>query len=103
MRGASLLRARTHLVEHVIQHPGVLGLRAEQDDLRVLSAAHAVPRGPEEELTAADHFLVATGIGDGELALDQVAPVRRVAQVALQALEEWRDVGTGREREVLAA
>jgi hypothetical protein len=101
--GRPALHDAAHLCEHVIDDFGVLVLRAEHDDFGVLVDLHRVSGRPMEQVAAGEGFFAAIGIRDGDFALHQVAPVRRLAQVALQPPEQRRDVGTGRQREILAA
>jgi hypothetical protein len=92
-----------HLAKHVIYDLTMLVLRTEQDDLGIIADFDRVSGWPVEQVTAVDHFICAVCVGDGEFTPQQVAPVRGLAQVALQPLEERRDVRTGAERKVLAA
>src|SRR5688500_9702236 len=92
-----------YFFDHVIDDVAVLALRAEHDDLRVGVDLHVVPRRPVEEVVRLDRLALALRIGGGDLAVQHEAPVRAVAVVAFQALEQRRGIDARRQREVLAA
>ncbi len=80
----------------------VLDLRAEQDDLGIDAHAHRMARRPIEEIAARDDFFLPIAVRDGDLPLDHVSPMRGLAQIGFQSLEERPEVGALLEREVLA-
>src|SRR3954453_3870969 len=82
-----------HRREHVVHHVAVLVLGAEQHDLGVLDDAHAVPGRPVEEVLCHTLLCGAVGVGHDQGAGDDVPPVRGLAGVVLEALEQRRDVG----------
>ena len=79
----------------MINYTGVLVLRAEQDELAVPGDPNRVSRWPVEQVPGRDLLLGPVAKGDAQLAVDQVAPVRRLAEVVLEPLQERRDVGPG--------
>jgi len=91
------------LLPHVIDHLGVLPLRAEHDDLRVGRDLHVVPGGPVEQVGRLDRLPLAGRVRRGQLPAQDVAPVRALAEVAVQPLEQGRGVHSGGQREELAA
>ena len=91
------------LCNHVIDHPAVLVLRAEHDDLGIRVDPHVVAGRPIEQIVGAHRFLRPAGVRGGELSLHDEAPVRTLAKIAFQALEQGRGVDIRRQREVFAA
>ena len=72
-------RARSsdaHLAHHVIQHRGVLDLRAEENDFRVLGDPDAVARRPIEDVRPRARLLRTTRVVDDELTGDDVKKAR---------------------------
>jgi hypothetical protein len=63
---------------------------------RITSAAFSTRHGmagrPIEQVAGAHRLLACVAVGDREFAFDQVAPMRGLAQVVLQALQQGRDV-----------
>src|SRR5439155_8516620 len=92
-----------HLREHVVHHPRVLDLRAEEDDLGVIHHAHAVSWWPVEQVVGGAGLLPSVGVGDDDFTGEHVAPMRGRAGVTLQPFQQWSNVGAGPEREVLAS
>ena len=80
----------------------MLDLGAEQNDLRVPSYLHCMAGRPIEDLSAGNGLLPPILVSHGNLPFDQVAPMRRLAKVIFQTLQERRDVGSGAKREILA-
>src|SRR6478736_1757294 len=78
----------THLGEHVGHHARVFDLWAEEDDLGVHPDAHAVSRWPIEQIIARARLLRVVRVGDDHFPGKHVAPVRRLAGVTLQTLEQ---------------
>lgn len=72
---------------HVVNDVAVLALRAEHDDFRVFVDLYVVPRWPVEEIIRFDSLLCALRVSCGELAAQDEAPVRALAQIAFQPLE----------------
>lgn len=81
----------------------VFVLRAEHDNVRVGVDLHVVARWPVKKIVRADGLLGAGGVGGGELAAQDKAPVGALAEVAFQPLEQRGGVDTRREAEVLTA
>src|SRR5512143_1943189 len=92
-----------HLLQHVIYDLTVLVLRTEQYDLGIFADFYRVSGRPVEQVTAFVLFLSAVCVSNCEFTLQQVAPVRRLAKIALQPLEQRRDICPCGERKVLAA
>ncbi|MBN8762328.1 MAG: hypothetical protein J0I63_03145 [Thiobacillus sp.] len=90
---ARLLSLASHFPEHVIDHFAVLVLRAEQDDIGVLTHSDRVVRWPVEQVAAMDFFTAAVRIGHRERTLQDIAPVRSLAKIVLQPLKERGDIG----------
>ncbi len=86
----------------MIDNMRVLALRAEHDDFRIRVDAHVVPGRPIEEVVLVDGLLAAGGIGGGDLAAQHEAPVRAVAAVSFQSLEQGGRIDTSGQREVFA-
>ena len=78
---------RGDLGREVVDHVSVCGPRTEHDELGVIDNAHGMAGRPVVEVPSAAGFLCAVGIGDDDLALEHVAPVRCLAQVTVQALQ----------------
>ncbi|HUW54281.1 MAG TPA: hypothetical protein VMV99_12780, partial [Rhodanobacter sp.] len=78
----------SHLAQHVVYDFTVLVLRAEQNDLGILTDFDCVPGRPVEQVTTADYFARSICIGNGEFTLQHVTPMRGLAQIALQALKQ---------------
>src|SRR5262245_33028305 len=92
-----------HLSEHVVKHLRVLDVRAEEDDVGIIDDTQAVSCWPVEEVVRRAGLLSAVDVGDNEFAGEHVAPMRGLAGITLQPLQQWSDAGARREREVFAA
>jgi hypothetical protein len=91
------------LIDHVVDHKAVFMLRAEHDDFRVRIDLNVVPRGPVEKVIRFDCLLRTFRIGGGELAVQDETPVRTLAHIAFQPLEQRGRVHAHREREKFSA
>lgn len=80
----------------MVDDMAVCVLRAEHDDFRVRVDLDVVPRWPIEEIIRFDSFLRALGIGCCELAAQYETPVRTLAQITFQPLEQWGRVNPRR-------
>ena len=60
-------------------------LGAKQDNLGVDPKFHSVTRRPVEDVASANRFLLTVIVCDSYVALDQVAPMRRLAKIALES------------------
>src|SRR5690606_24605872 len=89
--------------DHVVDHLGVLVLRAEHDDAGVLIDPHIMTGGPVEEVVGCHCLLLARGIRGGDPAIQDEAPMRTLTQIALEALEQGRRIDTLGEAEILPA
>src|SRR3990167_1309628 len=89
-----------HLVQHFVDHFAMFVLRTEQDDFGVFSHLHRMAGRPIEQVAAANHFVSPIRVAHGQLALDHIAPVWRLAHVTLQALQQRRDIRTGAQRKI---
>lgn len=92
-----------HFGQHVIYDLAVLMLWAKQNNVGILGDLDRVSGRPIKKVPAFNHFIRPVGIGDRDFTVQHVAPVRGLTQVAFEALKQWRDIGTGAERKVLAA
>src|SRR5258708_6893456 len=86
--------------KHVVHHLRVFDLRAEEDELRVFQHADAVSRGPVEEVVGGTGLFGPVCVADDHRTRDHVAPMRSLARVALEALQQWSNVGAPPERQV---
>ena len=75
-------------------------LWAEENDFGVLHDADAVTGRPVEEVIPHADLFLAAGVGEHNLARDHESPVRGVAVIVVEALEQQRDIGAGAEREI---
>jgi len=78
----------------VVDNGAMLILGTKENDLGIFADADGVTRGPVEEVTLGNRFLLSVGVGYDDLALELIAPVGRLAKVVLKALEERGEVGT---------
>src|SRR3979409_2336744 len=78
-------------------------LGTEHDNLRVGVDLYIVSRRPIEQVVGIHRFSRAIRVGRNELAAQNEAPVRALALIAFQSLEERSGVNARREGEVLAA
>src|SRR5680860_173185 len=97
------LSAPGQLGADVVHHRAVAHLGAEQDQLGVLLDAHAVSGRPVEHVSGGAAVEGAVGVGDDDITLDDVAPVRGGAGVVLESGKQGREVRSGTEAEVLGA
>ena len=80
----------------------MVGLWAEHDEFGVGFDPDTVPGRPVEQVAIRAAFLGTVAVRDGDGAGDHVAPVRGVAVVVFETGEQWGEVGTCTQREVLA-
>ena len=85
------------LLAEVFDYLAVLDLGAEKDDFGIFNNFDRVARWPIKKIGARDAFVLAVFVGDGDFALDEVAPVRRLAEVVFEPFQERRDVGPSTE------
>src|SRR3954471_17434966 len=93
----------SNLLDHVLDDVAVLALRAEHHDLGIGVDPDVVPGRPVEEVTCLDRLGDVIGVCRRQAPAEDIAPVRALAEAALQPLEERCRVDSGGEREVLAA
>ena len=82
-------------MDHVVDDKAVLPLRAKHDDFRVLIDFDVVASRPVEQVIRIYRLLLALRIGRSDPAPQYEAPVRALAQIALQALEKRSGIDTG--------
>ena len=87
-----ILHKLVQLCLEMIDYGAVFGLRTEQDDLRVTSDSHGVPRWPVEEIASGYALLRPIQIRHRDLAFNHVSPMRGLAAIGLEALEERGDI-----------
>ena len=81
--------------DEVLEHRHDLGRRAELEEHHALVGPAGVAARPVVDVAGPVRLLVPVGVADGDRALDDVAPVRALAQVAGQPDEQRREVGAG--------
>lgn len=70
----------------------MLVLRAEEHDICILRYRHRVARAQIDEIAALDRLLHAIRIGDCEEPLQDMTPMRRLAEVAFEPLQQGRQI-----------
>ena len=86
----------------MVYNLAMFDLRAEQNHFGVFARFDCMTGRPVKKVTAGDDFLLAIGVGHGDFPLDQIAPMRRLAEVIFEPLEQRCDVCARTEGEVFS-
>jgi hypothetical protein len=86
--GAGYPQSACKVFPQMFNDGAVLLLRAERDDLRIPGYRHGVAGQPVEKAAAVDGLFRAVPVSHFDLALNYIAKVRRMTQVALQTFQQ---------------
>ena len=92
-----------HFGDHVVHDVSVLMLRTKQNEIGILFDFYRMSRWPVKQVICAGDFRTAVGVRRGQFPLDDISPVRGMAHVSFQPLQQWRYIHSGGERKILAA
>ena len=90
------------LLVQMVYNLAMFDLWAEQNHFGVFARFDCMTGWPVKKVAARDDFLLAIGVGHGDFPLDQVAPMRRLAEVIFETLEQRGDVCARTEGEVFS-